>query len=87
MSCPGCVLKLGRNFFHGDVKNQCFPENVFNVDTRKITQLCSSELCNAGFAKKERAVLNLFSVLAYENSFTFAVLFFAAAGSHDVSCS
>ena len=71
--------------FH--VKKQCFPEGVFNVDTRKITQLCSSDLCNAGFAKKRRAVLNLFSVLAYENSHKFAALFLAAAGLHDASCS
>ena len=33
---------MGRNFFHGDVKNQCFLETVYNVDTRKITQLCST---------------------------------------------
>ena len=85
--CPGCVLKLGRNFFHGDVRNQCFPESVCNVDTRRTTQLCSPELCNAGFAKKERAVLNLFSVLTHANSHKFAVLFLAAAGSRDASCS
>ena len=26
---------MGRNFFHGDVRNQCVSETVFNVDTRK----------------------------------------------------
>ena len=62
----GANLKLGRNFFHGDVKKHGFPETVFNVDTRKFIQLCSAELCNAGFAKNMCAVLKLFSVLTYE---------------------
>ena len=52
ISCPGRVLKLGRNFFHGDVKKQCFPETVCHVDTRKFQQLCSAVLCNTGFVKK-----------------------------------